>query len=171
MTKNSVELQKSKWNLMTVEQAKGLEFEIVFAVMGRMTENEKYITCTRALDELYVYDKTLIIPNVKSKDIQDSHKDVIENVSIQNVRRKREKRKSKEKSIGGNKITLKEYFEEKGLQVIDNRKQAGRLWVIGSKTEIDAILNEAVEKYGVTGSYGSGKASGYKAGWFTKSKK
>ena len=32
-------------------------------------------------------------------------------------------------------------------------------------------INEAVEKYGVTGSYGSGKASGYKAGWFTKSKK
>ena len=171
MTKNSVELQKSKWNLMTVEQAKGLEFEIVFAVIGRMTENEKYITCMRALDELYVYDKPLIIAEVKSKDIQDSHKDVIENVSIQNVRRKREKRKSKEKSIGGNKITLKEYFEEKGLQVIDNRKQAGHLWVIGSKTEIDSIINEAVEKYGVTGSYGSGKASGYKAGWFTKSKK
>ena len=41
---------------MMVEQSKGLEFETVFAVTGRMSENEKYITYTRALNELYVYD-------------------------------------------------------------------------------------------------------------------
>ncbi len=56
MTEKQAELRRNKWNLMTVGQAKGLEFETVFAVSGRMSENEKYITYTKALDELYVYD-------------------------------------------------------------------------------------------------------------------
>ena len=50
------ELHKNRWNLMTVEQTKGLEFETVVAVSGRMSENEKYVAYTRALDELYVFD-------------------------------------------------------------------------------------------------------------------
>ncbi|MCD8197804.1 MAG: hypothetical protein LUE24_11685, partial [Lachnospiraceae bacterium] len=58
------EIQKSKWNLMTIEQVKGLEFGIVFALSGRMSLNEKYIAYTRALDELYVFDYEL--PLVKS---------------------------------------------------------------------------------------------------------
>ena len=66
---------------------------------------------------------------------------------------------------------LKEFFEAKGLKVIDDRKKSGHLWVIGSKNEIDPIVNEAMEIYGATGSYGSGKTSGFREGWFTKSKK
>lgn len=44
---------------MTVKSAKGLEFNTVIAVSGSMTGNEKYITYTRALDKLIVYDEPL----------------------------------------------------------------------------------------------------------------
>ena len=50
-----------------VEQSKGLEFETVFAVTGRMSENEKYITYTRALNELYVYDEEIKLSVISIK--------------------------------------------------------------------------------------------------------
>lgn len=169
MTKESVELQRTKWNLMTVEQSKGLEFETVFAVTGRMSENEKYITYTRALDELYVYDEEikLSVISIKTGVAEKADKRTKEKSS----RKKREKRSSKEiTDTKGNK-GLKEFFEENGLKVIDDRKKSGHLWVIGSKKEIDSFVNEAIEIYNVTGNYGSGKVSGFKEGWFTQSKK
>ena len=94
MTEKSADLQRTKWNLMTVEQARGLEFETVFAVTGRMSENEKYITYTRALDELYVYDQEIELRIVRSEiqtiEISNNKK------SKENGRKKREKRSSKE---------------------------------------------------------------------------
>ena len=66
---------------------------------------------------------------------------------------------------------MEEFFEDKGLKVVDDRNKSGHLWVIGSKKEISPIINEAIEIYGITGIYGSGKISGFKEGWFTKSKK
>lgn len=169
MTKESVELQRTKWNLMTVEQSKGLEFETVFAVTGRMSENEKYITYTRALDELYVYDEEIKLSAVpiRAGTIEKIDKKTKEKSS----RKKREKRNTKEIVDTINNTGLKEFFEKKGLKVIDNRKKSGHLWVIGSKNEIDSIVNEAMEIYSATGNYGSGKVSGFKEGWFTKSKK
>ena len=154
---------------MTAEQAKGLEFETVFAVTGRMSENEKYIVYTRALDELYVYDEkiTLIETSTENSFTEKAEKKPKE----KSVRKKREKRSSKETNISENSKGLKEFFENKGLKVIDDRKKSGHLWVLGSKAEIDPIVNEAMEIYGATGSYGSGKTSGFKEGWFTKSKK
>lgn len=94
MTKESVELQRTKWNLMTVEQSKGLEFETVFAVTGRMSENEKYITYTRALNELYVYDEEikLSVISIKTGTNEKADKKTKEKSS----RKKREKRSSKE---------------------------------------------------------------------------
>ena len=169
MTKESVELHRTKWNLMTVEQSKGLEFETVFAVTGRMSENEKYITYTRALDELYVYDEEIklsAIP-IKTGTAEKTDKRTKEKSS----RKKREKRNSKETTDTKNNKGLKEFFEKNGLKVIDDRKKSGHLWVIGSKNEIDSIVNEAIEIYNITGNYGSGKVSGFKEGWFTKSKK
>ena len=50
---------------MTVEQVKGLEFGTVFALSGRMSQNEKYIAYTRALDELFVFDGLLHIVEKK----------------------------------------------------------------------------------------------------------
>ena len=94
ITKESVELQRTKWNLMTVEQSKGLEFETVFAVTGRMSENEKYITYTRALNELYVYDEEikLSVISIKTGTNEKADKKTKEKSS----RKKREKRSSKE---------------------------------------------------------------------------
>ena len=171
MTEKSADLQRKKWNLMTVEQARGLEFETVFAITGRMSENEKYITYTRALDELYVYDKEIELRIVQSE-IQTIE---IPNKKLEeNGRKKREKRSSKEiKDTNNLEIYkgLKEFFEDKGLKVVDDRKRSGHLWVIGAKNEISPIVNEAIEIYGVTGIYGAGKISGFKEVWFTKSKK
>ena len=110
MAKGSVELQRTKWNLMTVDQSKGLEFETVFAISGRMSENEKYITYTRALDELYVYDKELkdsVIP-VETETTEKINKKIKEKGN----RKKREKRSTKESIDTANNKGLKEFFDE-----------------------------------------------------------
>ena len=54
MTSSTATLQFNKWNVLTVTQAKGLEFGTAFVISGSMNDNEKYIVYTRALDELYV---------------------------------------------------------------------------------------------------------------------
>ena len=41
---------------MTVYESKGLEFTNVAVIPAHMTENEKYIACTRALKELAIVD-------------------------------------------------------------------------------------------------------------------
>lgn len=168
MTTEVVELQRNKWNLMTVEQSKGLEFETVFAISGRMSENEKYIAYTRALDELYVYDNKIEIgPHIDVVKDEEIEKKVKEG----STRKKREKRSSKQSVDKSLEKSLKEFFEGKGLTVIDDRKKSGHLWVIGSQNNIGEIVNEAIEKYGITGSYGLGKISKFQEGWYTKSKK
>ncbi len=48
------DLSKSKINVMTVYESKGLEFSCVAVYDRDMTENEKYIACTRALKELAI---------------------------------------------------------------------------------------------------------------------
>lgn len=47
-------ISKSKINIMTVYESKGLEFSSVAVVDGDLTENEKYVAYTRALKELAV---------------------------------------------------------------------------------------------------------------------
>ncbi len=47
-------VSKSKVNVMTVFESKGLEFSCVAVYDKGMTENEKYIACTRALKELAI---------------------------------------------------------------------------------------------------------------------
>lgn len=49
-------LSKDVLNVMTVAQAKGLEFETVYVDETNMTENEQYVACTRALDSLVILD-------------------------------------------------------------------------------------------------------------------
>ena len=44
----------------TINQVKGLEFDSVIVFDDEMTENEKYIAYTRALNELYIVDKNHI---------------------------------------------------------------------------------------------------------------
>lgn len=49
-------LSKSKINIMTVYESKGLEFTSVVAVVKNMSASERYIAYTRALNELAVID-------------------------------------------------------------------------------------------------------------------
>lgn len=48
------ELELADYQMYTVKQAKGLEFKTVFVVSRDMTDNEKYVACTRAMAKLYV---------------------------------------------------------------------------------------------------------------------
>ena len=59
LTKAPSSLYPNRWNMMTIQQAKGLEFETVIVFDGRMTDNEKYIAYTRALDELYIFESAI----------------------------------------------------------------------------------------------------------------
>lgn len=52
VVRESGKISKSKINVLTVYESKGLEFTAVAAVDGDMTDNEKYIAYTRALKEL-----------------------------------------------------------------------------------------------------------------------
>lgn len=42
---------------LTIQDVKGLEFEVVIVDSADMTENEKYVAFTRALNKLYIYKK------------------------------------------------------------------------------------------------------------------
>lgn len=49
-------LDENKLSIITVEQAKGLEFGAVLVITDGMSTNEKYVSFTRALDNLIVVD-------------------------------------------------------------------------------------------------------------------
>ena len=205
MTTELLALNPIKWNLITIDQAKGLEFETVFALSGAMTKNEEYIAYTRALDKLIIHnaDIPVIEDDTENRPETDARR---ENKTIETskpVRKKREKsnkksnennviqavNKPKKKSISiainkdmSNKgyfdnahklpITVKEFFEQAGLEVVDMRSKKGCLWVVGEKEEIDDIVKKAVKNFGINGAYSSSsKALGYRPGWYTKSGK
>lgn len=48
------EVDNDKISILSVEKAKGLEFDVVVSIVDTMTLNEKYISYTRALDSLVV---------------------------------------------------------------------------------------------------------------------
>ncbi|MDE6373429.1 MAG: UvrD-helicase domain-containing protein, partial [Clostridia bacterium] len=52
LVRNSGKISKTKINVLTVYESKGLEFTAVAVVDGDMTDNERYIAYTRALKEL-----------------------------------------------------------------------------------------------------------------------
>ena len=194
-------LMQGKWNMLTIDQAKGIEFETVIAISGRMTKNEKYIAYTRALNELFVSDGLLVSGEIEGIDLNKAGDQSVakesnprakntDNVS-KPVREKRVKRtiaeeqetakpKSEKVIIVMNKqdsktnsseISVKQFFEQAGLKTVDLRKKNGCLWVIGSKEEIGDTVKAAVEKYGISGAYTQGKAIHYQMGWYTKTKK
>lgn len=67
--------------------------------------------------------------------------------------------------------SLKNFFESKGLKTIDLRGKNGCLWVLGSQKDIGHIVSEAIEEYGISGGFSSGRATSYKPAWWTKSQK
>ena len=79
--------------------------------------------------------------------------------------------KSKIMSAPHSKSAVREYFESNGLEVVDNRDQGGRLWVIGEKVAIRNIVHAAIAKFGISGKYAVGKEIKNKNGWCTKTDK
>ena len=51
---NDKEIYKNCYNIITVDKAKGLEFEKVVVIEKNMTRNQLYVACTRAINELMV---------------------------------------------------------------------------------------------------------------------
>ena len=114
LTKAPSSLYPNRWNMMTIQQAKGLEFETVIVFDGRMTDNEKYIAYTRALDELYIFEseiplkakKAMIFNDNASEKIKEKESEKTEKTKERKLRKKRTTSKAsvvgKSESIKGN---------------------------------------------------------------------
>lgn len=165
------ELNRYKWNLMSVDQAKGLEFQTVVAFFGRMTKNEQYIACTRALDELYVCVQEPKIEEKTAEIIKVSADAIPTSSSIRRGRPNRRLRDKADGKTGEVKSTVAAFFQNAGLEVIDQRSKDGCLWVIGERKAIEPIVEEAVDRFGISGRYGSDKATRNRQGWCTKTEK
>ncbi len=63
---------------------------------------------------------------------------------------------------------VRKFFEERGLEVIDNRDEGGRLWVIGEKEVIRDDVAAVISEFKISGKYA--EIFG-KKGWCTKTDK
>ncbi|MEE1517764.1 MAG: hypothetical protein UF228_09240 [Lachnospiraceae bacterium] len=167
LTSGEIDYHRTRRNLLTVEQAKGLEISSVIAISGRMSMNKKYIAYSRALDELFIYDLELEIDESLSNEPDKTDDETQRN------KKKEKKNKSNKPKVERDytENEVRKFFEDKGLQVNDMRSSGGPLWVIGEQSEIKQYVDEACEKYGISGKYHSSKDIGHKSGWYSKTKK
>lgn len=178
-TENEFNMHRTRWNIINIDDAKGLEFSSVIALTGRMSRNEKYIAFTRALDDLYIYPGIIDITGFEKKTSEKSNKnadsEIQDKKKVEKVVAAVKTDKRKHSSIKDEKnymnSEVRKFFEDNGLEVIDNREQGGRLWIIGEKSTIRNIVNEAISKFGISGKYASGKESKNRNGWYTKTDK
>jgi hypothetical protein len=141
--------------------------------------NEKYIAYTRALDELYVYDKIIEIPEdfvIEGKATPNSNNNINQTTpkTIQKSHKGPASINSKIDSASkGSTETVRDFFLKKGLTVVDQRKAGGYLWIKGDKAQLEPYITEARSKFGMlSGTYSScSKALGFVNGWYTKTKK
>lgn len=164
MTGEEFSIHRTRWNIMNINDAKGLEFSSVIVLSGRMTRNQRYIAYTRALDDLYVYSEPVDI-----NEYGDTDSSNISNNKPQEPITPLNTYQQKPAKIINNEV--KQFFEEKGIEVIDKRAEGGRLWVIGDKEVIRDIVNEAIAKFNISGKYMSSKESNYRNAWCTKTDK
>jgi DNA helicase IV len=178
MTGEEFSLHTTRWNILTIEDAKGLEFTSIIAISGRMSNNEKYIAYTRALDELFVFDEAFDLAEYE-KNARKIKNDKAEQVTKQTEistgvkEAKPAKKIKKDKNVGiTKKSELREFFEEYGLKVVDNRASGGMLWLIGEKDELQMYINEAASKFGsIQGKFMASKEIGNRNGWCSTTKK
>lgn len=110
LTKAPSSLYPNRWNMMTIHQAKGLEFETVIVFDGRMTDNEKYIAYTRALDELYIFESEIPLKSKKAMIFNDSTSEIIKQKETEKTkeRKQRKKRTSTKVAAVGKLDSIKE---------------------------------------------------------------
>lgn len=168
ITTEDVSIHHTRWNIININDAKGLEFSSVIVLSNRMSRNEKYIAYTRALDELFIYDKFIDVTSYQDKNTNE--KAVEKNrIPVMKVKDSTHKvYKSHKEHVQSD---VRNFFEAKGLEVIDKRNEGGRLWVIGDKEQIREIINEAIEKFKISGKYMSNKEIMNRSGWCTKTDK
>lgn len=170
MTDEDFSIHRTRWNIIHIDDAKGLEFSSVIVLSGRMSRNQQYIAYTRALDDLYVYPNIIDVSEYEKKP-QQKKEDKAQNGApsdeepVQPVHSAKAAVKSHANS------EVRTFFEEKGLEVIDRRDEGGRLWVIGEKSNIRNVINEAISKFKISGKYASSKEIFNKLGWCTKTDK
>ena len=137
MTDEDFSIHHTRWNIIHIDDAKGLEFSSVIVLAGRMSRNQRYIAYTRALDDLYVYTEEIDTSGYENEQKKDKPK--VDDSSEISPRHSLNQTDNKE--IGDE---VKNFFSKKGLEVVDQRFNGGRLWVIGEKSDIRDIVNEAI---------------------------
>lgn len=162
-------LQKKR--IFQIDDAKGLEFSTVIVLSGRMSRNEKYIAYTRALDELFVYSDVIDVTGIEGKSKKDKTNEIKENVVSNTSNRQVPVKHVSEKNNNRGNSAVKDFFKNSGFEVIDNRGNGGRLWIIGEKTDIRDTVNSAITQFGISGKYASSKETNFKNGWYTKTDK
>ena len=176
MTDEEFSIHRTRWNIIHIDDAKGLEFSSVIVLSGRMSRNQRYIAYTRALDDLYVYSELIDVKDYEKKPRQDkagSPDDVSAKDKTEATRdsKRQPKHTATEHKKTHAQSAVRTFFEENGLEVVDNRDSGGRLWVIGEKEKIRGIVNEAISKFKISGKYASSKESNNRPGWYSKTDK
>ncbi|MBQ6089650.1 MAG: hypothetical protein IJL07_00045 [Lachnospiraceae bacterium] len=186
MTDEDFSIHRTRWNIMSIADAKGLEFSSVIVLSGRMSRNERYIAFTRALDDLYIYPEVLDVTGFEKKPRKKNDGD--QEISTTEVQGTETEASNHEVETAGygeykskhgtvkieknhSESAVREFFESKGLEVVDNRDHGGRLWVVGEKSAIRDIINAAIAKFGISGKYAAGNEIKNKNGWCTKTDK
>ena len=170
MTIEEFSIHRTRWNIINIDDAKGLEFSTVIVLSGRMSRNEKYIAYTRALDELFVYSDVIDVTGIEGKSKKTKTNKIKENV-VSNTSNRRVHIKHISENNNRENSKVMEFFKNSGFEVIDNRDNGGRLWIIGKKTDIRNIVNSAITQFGISGKYSSSKETNFKNGWYTKTDK
>ena len=67
---------------------------------------------------------------------------------------------------------LKEFFEDRGLEVYDKRPSGGALWVVGDRETLLIHIKEASKVFGAYGNFSKGgRTTKNRPAWFTSCKK
>lgn len=179
MTDKDFSVHRTRWNIINIDDAKGLEFSSVIALSGRMSRNQKYIAYTRALDHLYVYENILDVTGSEKKNVlgidTSKNKSVARDTSAGRI--SEEDKKSGDRHTVNKSIKdyfnseVRKFFEDRGHEVVDQRSQGGRLWVLGEKTSIRSDVNAATHKFNISGKYTTNKDLNNRSGWCTKTDK
>ena len=183
MTDEEFSVHRTRWNIINIDDAKGLEFSSVIVLSGRMSRNERYIAYTRALDDLYIYSNLFDItgfekkPRKKKNEESNKVQETEDNgkqeqrVDLSDKEQDKPKHVSEKSPKNHADSEVRSFFESNGLEVVDNRDQGGRLWVVGEKPAIRNVVNAAIAKFGISGKYTIGKDIKNKNGWCTKTDK
>lgn len=184
MTGEEFSMHENRWNIIKIDDAKGLEFGTVVVLSGRMSHNEKYIAFTRALDELFVYSEPIDVSKYKKKVVTtkldeqknmqssiqlDCFKDNDESVIKKSLQPTRHTAAERKKDFSNSEV--RSFFKGRGLEVVDKRADGDRLWIVGKEADIKNTVKEAISKFNISGRYCSSKKYRIDNGWCTKTDK